>query len=217
MSNTDINPEYPPFTQNVFDAHSVPVEYPEVNEPSTTRFGLLPPWPRPKTPVLAPGDSASSLGKNPEFSFSASVDKKTPENDKLDSISKPTGQDNYRIWSALMNIVLNGIKAYEVVVDGVSPADDAEQTEIDAFEHLKHTVSTLFIQVVSKYIMENIVHVEDPHLMWTWLRTEYYRASAFALASQIMNLVSPPTQYSDTDLRGFISKFELQWLHLRTS
>jgi len=50
--------------------------------------------------------------------------------------------------------------------------------------------------------------------MWTWLRTEYCRDSAFALVSQIMNLVSLPTQYSGTDLPVFISKFESQWLHL---
>ena len=113
-----------------------------------------------------------------------------------------------------MNIVLKGIKAYEVVVDGVSPADGAEQTKVDAYEHLKHTASTIFIQVVSEDILEKIVELEDPHLMWTWLRTEYYRDSAFALVSQIMNLVSLPTQYSGTDSPGFISKFESQWLHL---
>jgi len=50
--------------------------------------------------------------------------------------------------------------------------------------------------------------------MWTRLRTEYYRDSAFALVSNIMNLVSLPTQYSGKDLPGFISKFESQWLHL---
>jgi len=50
--------------------------------------------------------------------------------------------------------------------------------------------------------------------MWTWLRTEYYRDSAFAYVSQIMNLVSLPSQYSGTDLPGFISKFESQWLHV---
>jgi len=113
-----------------------------------------------------------------------------------------------------MNIVLKGIKAYEVVVDGVSPADDADQTEMDPFKHLKHTASTIFIQVVSQDILEKIFKLKDPHLMWTWLRTEYYRDSAFALVSQIMNLVSLPTQYSGTDLPRFKSKFESQWLHL---
>jgi len=107
-----------------------------------------------------------------------------------------------------MNIVLKGIKAYEVVVDGESRAEDADQTEMDAFEHLEHTASTIFIQVVSQDILEKIVELEDHHLMWTWLRTEYYRDSAFALVSQIMNLVSLPTEYSGTDLLGFMSKFE---------
>jgi len=148
------------------------------------------------------------------FSFSACVEKKTPVNIKLDSIGKHTGYDNYRIWSTSMTIVLKGIKAYEVVVDCVSAADDADQTEIDALEHLKHTTSTIFIQVVSQDILEKIVKLEDPNLIWTWLRTEYYRDSAFAVVSQILNLVSLPTQYSGTDLPGFISKFESHWLHL---
>jgi len=88
------------------------------------------------------------------FPFSARVDKKTPVNIILDSIGKLSGQDNYLIWNASMNIVLKGIKTYEVVVDGVSPADDADPTEIDASEHLKHTSSTIFIQVVSQDILE---------------------------------------------------------------
>ena len=109
-----------------------------------------------------------------------------------------------------MNIVLKGIYAYEVVVDGVFPADDAEQTEVDAYEHLKHTASTIYVQVVSQDILEKMVELEDPHLMWTWLRTEYYRDSAYALVSQIMNLVTLPTQYSGTDSPGFISNLESQ-------
>jgi len=72
MSDTDSNPDYPPLIQNVFDSHSVPVEYPEVNEPPTTSLESLPPSPRPKTPVMAHGDSSLS-GKNPAFSFSTRI------------------------------------------------------------------------------------------------------------------------------------------------
>ena len=161
---------------------------------------------------MAPVGTCS--GNDPMFSFSACVEKKTPVNVKLDSIRILAGQDNYRIWSASVNRVLNGIKAYEVVVDGVSPADDADQTEMDTFAHLDHTASNIFIHVVLQHILEKIVGSEDSHLMWTWLRTKYNRDSAFALVSQITNLVSLPTQYSGTDLPGFISKFESQWLHL---
>jgi len=93
-----------------------------------------------------------------------------------------------------MIIVLKGINASQAVVDGVSPADDADQTEEDAFEHLKHTVLTIFIQVVSQDIVKKIVELEVPDLMCTWLRTEYYRDLAFLRVSQIMNLASLPTQ-----------------------
>jgi len=211
MSHTDPHSDYPPLSQNSFGSHSVPVEYPEVNEPPSTPLPSLLSSPRPETPDTAP---ETSSGESRMFSFSARVDKKSPVTVKLDSIGKHTGQENYRIWSALMTIVLKGIKAYEVVVDGVTPADDANQIEIDAYDHLLHTASTIFIQVVSQDMLEKIVELENPHLMWTWLRTEYYRDSAFALVSQIVNQVSLPTQYSGTGLPGFISKFESQWLHL---
>jgi len=35
-----------------------------------------------------------------------------------------------------MNIILKGIKTYEVVVDGVVPAEGADATEVNAYGHL---------------------------------------------------------------------------------
>ena len=134
MSDPDSNSEYPPISQNLFDVHSVPVEYPEVIEPSTTPLPTLPPLPHPTTRVTMV--EGSSSGKLHMFSFSAQVVKKTPVNVTLDRIERLTSQDHYRIWSASMNVVLKGIKAYEVVVDGVSAADDGDQTDMDVFEHL---------------------------------------------------------------------------------
>jgi len=113
-----------------------------------------------------------------------------------------------------MTTILKWIKGYEVVVDGVVPAEGADAIEVDAYDHLSHTMSTLFIQVVSQDILEKIVELEKANLMWTWLRTEYYRDSVYALDSQIMNLVSLPTQYSGNNLVEFVYKFECQWLHL---
>ena len=195
----------------MFDTHSVPIEYPAVTNPATTPVTSQPSSPRPTTLVkMAPGSSS----RHPMFSVLVRVDNQTPVNVKVDSIGKLTGQHDYQIWSASMNIVLKRIKPYEVVVDGVSPADDADQTENDAFEDLKHSASTIFIQVVTQDILETIVELENPHLMWTWLFTEYYRASAFAHVSQIINLVSVPSLYSGTDLQGLISKCDSQWLHL---
>jgi len=89
MSDTDLEPEYPPLLQNLFAVHSIPVEYQEVPEPSTTLLGSLPPSPHPEVTMAPVG--ATSSGKNPMFSFSTRVDKKTPINVKLDSIGKFTG------------------------------------------------------------------------------------------------------------------------------
>jgi hypothetical protein len=124
------------------------------------------------------------------------------------------GQENYRIWSAWMTIIPNGIKESAVVVDGVVPTEGADATEVDAYDHLCYTALTIFIQVVSQDILEKIVELEKPILMWTWLSTEYYRDSPYALVSHIMNLVSLPIQYSGNNLSDFISKFESQCLHL---
>ena len=106
------------------------------------------------------------------------------------------GQENYRIWSTSICITLKVIKAYNEVVDGVVPDEGANTTEVNAYDHLCHTASTTFILVVSQDILEKIVKLEKPNLMWTRHHTEYYRDSAYALVSQIMNLVCLPTQYS---------------------
>jgi hypothetical protein len=118
-------------------------------------------------------DGFSCSGKNPAFSFSACIDKKIPANVKLNNIGKLTGQQNNRIWSSSMTIIPKEIKAYEIVVDSVSPAEDADATEIETYDHRYHTMSTIIIQVVLQDLLEKIVELERPHLMSTWLHTEY--------------------------------------------
>jgi len=113
-----------------------------------------------------------------------------------------------------MTKILKEIKAYETVVDGVTPAEDADATEVEAFDYLCHTASTIFIHVVLQDNLEKIVELEKPHLMWTWLRTKYYRDSAYALVSQIMRLVSLSTHYSRSGLSDFTTNFKSQLLHL---
>jgi len=139
MSDSDT--DYPPLHQNLFDVHSVSFEYAEVIEPSTTLLPSLPPSPLRMTP-LKMVDGGSSR-KQPMLSFSARIDKKTPLNVELNNIRKHTTQDNYQIRSPSMKTVLRGIKAYEIVLDGVYPAEDADQTGMDGFEHRIHRASTI--------------------------------------------------------------------------
>jgi len=64
-------------------------------------------------------------------------------------------------------IILNGNMVYQIVVDGLSPAQDADNTEIDANEYLCYTPLTIFSQVVSQDILEKIVEHEKLHQIWT--------------------------------------------------
>jgi hypothetical protein len=66
-----------------------------------------------------------------------------------------------------MTIILQGIMAYEVVVGGVVPAEGPDSTEVDAYDHLCHTVSTIFIPVVFQNLLEKTVQLEKPNMMWT--------------------------------------------------
>jgi len=94
------------------------------------------------------GSSSYTL-KKPELISSTQVGKETPVNMKLNSPGKLTIQQHFRIWSASIPTILKVIKAYKVVVDGMSPAVDADNAEIDTYEHLCHTALTIVIQVVS--------------------------------------------------------------------
>ena len=53
MSDSD----YPELQQNMFDAHSIPLGYPEV--PETPTPTVSPPTSRPRTPTMAPESSSS--------------------------------------------------------------------------------------------------------------------------------------------------------------
>jgi len=219
MSNTESESDHPQLHHKLFDLYLTPVEYPS---PEVSK-GLPSPTPQiPCCPTATPSPQkgkgkpilGGSSSKNPEFSFSTRANMETPVNVKFDCSGKHSGQDNYRIWSASLAIIPKDILAYEVVVDGLSPAENADHTEVDAYINLCYSGSIIIIQVVSYVILEKIVQLGNPHLMWTWLRTKYYSDSAFALVPQIMNIVSRPTQYSVNNLSGVISNMRLQSLHL---
>jgi hypothetical protein len=170
---SDSEPEYPELPTDVFAKSP---EYPQL--PPSAHFPL------PTSPKMSSvGEPSGAAGKQHEFSFSSkikaeSIDK--PTNVKLDDIKALEGQSNYNVWAATMVIILKGMKCHEIVVEGVEPADDADRSEVAAYEHLSYQLQAMLIQVVSSNILKKIVELESPHKMWTWLHTEYYRVTAYA-------------------------------------
>src|SRR5690606_19300676 len=63
-----------------------------------------------------------------------------------------------------------------------------------------------------------IVTMDSLHQMWQYLREQFYRDTAYALVSQIINLVSLPFNFSPqaSTIGEFIAKFESEWQTLST-
>jgi len=161
MSDMESNPKYPTLPRNLFDNTREYEDLPEHSPTTPTHLFDIPVTLDNGMKMMAPRGSSSTDG----FSFSTRVDKETPVYVQLDTIGKLTVLENCRGWSASMTLILQGIKAYEVVVDGVVPAEEADATEVRAYDQLCHTASTIFIQVVTQVIMEKIVEREKPNLM----------------------------------------------------
>jgi hypothetical protein len=172
---SDSKPEYPPLPPNIF-AESA--EYPQIPLPPSAYLSL------PTSAKMAlSGEPCGAAGKPPEFSFSSrvivdSIDK--PASVKLDNITVLEGQSNYNIWASTMVIIIKEMNCYEIVVEGMEPAEDAEKDEIAAFEHLSYQAQAIFIQLVCSSILEKMVELGPPYMMWSWLRTKYYRDTAYA-------------------------------------
>jgi len=147
--------------------------------------------------------------------FRSRIKEDKPVTIKLDNIKQLTGQENYIIWESTMRLVWKGMKTYEIVVEGQQPSDDAEQDEVTVYTALGHQASAIYIQVVSTKILEKLVEFDHPHEMWNYLRTQYYRDTAFALVSQIPNLATLSTTYDPgLPITVFIAQFETDWLRL---
>src|SRR5690606_26328249 len=137
---------------------------------------------------------------------------------KLDKLEPLTGQENYTIWAATMKHIFKSLKIASIVIDGATPSAKATSSEKAAFEELCEEANTIIIQVVSTDILKMIVTMDSPHQMWQYLREQFYRDTAYALVSQIMNLVSLPFSFSPqaSTIGEFIAKFESEWQTLST-
>lgn len=114
-----------------------------------------------------------------------------------------------------MVLIWRSMNAYELVVEGAEPTEDAQEEEIRAYQNACHQAAVVYIQVVSPAILEKIVELPNPHAMWIYLRSEYYRDTAFALVSQVASLASLSTAYDRSiPISTFILQFKTKWLRL---
>lgn len=134
---------------------------------------------------------------------------------KLSDITKLSGQDNYNVWASTMTIIWRALKVYDLVVEGKKPEKNSSAEELKAFESLKNYALTVYLQVVSPKLIEQIIELQDPHEMWIYLKQQFYRDTAFALVSQMRKLINLINAYDpSTPISDYIQHFESEWLTL---
>ncbi|TGZ79092.1 hypothetical protein EX30DRAFT_373240 [Ascodesmis nigricans] len=84
---------------------------------------------------------------------------------KLDQLSVLKGQENYHVWAASMKLVWKAMKVSEIVIDGITPEEDATTKEHEVYEHLRDQAAAVYLQVVSADILEKIFKLECLHKM----------------------------------------------------
>jgi len=116
----------------------------------------------------------------------------------------------YTIWAATMEHIFKSLKLARIVIDGAIPSAKTTSSKKAAFEELCEEAKTIMIQVVSSDILKIIVTKDSPYQMWQYLREQYYKGTVYALVSQIMNLVSLPSNFTSqaSTIGEFITKFE---------
>ena len=72
----------------------------------------------------------------------------------------------------------------------------------------------LLTQVVSKPIMRKISRMTNPHQIWGYLKTTYYRDSGFNFVGQISALFSL-SEKLDMTIEAFLDQYEQQYDRLR--
>ncbi|KAF5202139.1 Reverse transcriptase, RNA-dependent DNA polymerase, partial [Thalictrum thalictroides] len=133
----------------------------------------------------------------------------------LNNIVILTGQSTYETWAIMMITLWRTMGLYELVVDGIKPILNAGKEEIKAYTVLRNSAIGTFLQVVHADILKVLLEKSDPHLMWTYLVTEFKRDTAYALVYQLGNLCHLFTAYDATKtLSEFIQLFENEWYKL---
>ena len=107
-----------------------------------------------------------------------------------------TGQDNYTTWTAVMKRMLKALGTYEITVEGVKPKEGKPTEVIATFNQQDNSAATAILQVVSDDILVQISEFDSSFAMWTYLRQQYLRESAYSFVAQIQNLISLAEQLS---------------------
>jgi hypothetical protein len=154
--------------------------------------------------------------------FSRSETRKSYGTVKLDNIEALTGPSGYNTWQNSMRMLFCATRTTDVVIGGATPAADADDDEIEAYEDIVQETLLIFMQVLDKKILQKVSTLEHPQQIWVKLEHAFFWNTAFSFVSQMAQLHTLSTRFSPkgTNLPDFINKFEDEWnklYHLASS
>ncbi|KAI0992573.1 hypothetical protein K3495_g15612 [Podosphaera aphanis] len=133
----------------------------------------------------------------------------------MNNVVQLTAQETYNTWVSTMTAIFRTLKLSEVVIQGLKPFPGSADNEIKAYHSLNDSALYIFIQVLSPNILKCIVDMDTPHDMWTHLKGEFQRNTAYALIHQLGSLCQLAWSFDHSmPISGFIQKFEAEWFQL---
>ena len=187
---------------------TTPGDYPRTGYPDISRSR---PGPAPKE------DTHDDSDFEPNYDHYLDAVKFSKNSFKIDNIGILTGHENYDDWASSMTIVFTAMDCKEMIIDGMTPTSNATAKAKTNFRYLYNQALLLLIQSVSKPILRVIAKKRDPHEIWKYLKSTYYRDSPFSFVNQILNFTRLSYAYDPTKpVKAFIDRFEIEWEKLET-
>lgn len=126
---------------------------------------------------------------------------------KIDNISTLKGQDNYQQWAKKIRWLLDGISASKVVIEGITPSENASAIENQTHRNICQAATLLLVQSIDDKILDEIPEAADPHRIWKFLESSYYQDNPISFIGQLKRFSSLSLD-SNENMLDFLNRFE---------
>ena len=99
------------------------------------------------------------------------------------------GSENYTQWNHRVSTLLISLKLAVIVIDGAIPLPEATIKELEAFSLMQQDGITILNYTVKDRKLDAIT-IENPYLLWTYLKSKFFRDSPYNFVVQEYNLHS---------------------------
>jgi len=131
---------------------------------------------------------------------------------KVDNTDSLVGQYSYEDWADTMKMVFRDMGTSSIVINWLTPAENASTKEKDAYLTLSQSALLIMMQVVSKPILKKVLKYETPHAIWKYLHDTYYVDNAFSYIQQWNKFTTMSHNFKPSKpIHEFLDSYETEW------